>query len=84
MLWTFRILAALNLILLAAAFFYRPPGEDPAGTTMRLGFAVVAATMLGAILAIYRLADMRWLRAVVLAVLALPPLALAYAAWLAV
>lgn len=80
--WTFRILAALDLILLAAAFFCRPPGEGAAGAGMRLGFTVVAATMFGVILAIYRLADMRWLRGVVLGVLALPPLVLAYWAWL--
>jgi hypothetical protein len=82
MLWTFRMFAALDLVLLAAAFLYRPVGEDPAGAAMRLGFTVVAATMFGVILVIYRLADMRWLRIVVLAVMALPVLALAYGAWL--
>lgn len=54
MLWAFRILATLNGLLLALAFLYQSPGEDPAGAGLRLGFAVIYAVLLAAVLLVYR------------------------------
>ncbi len=72
MLWTFRILAGLNILMLAAAFLYQSPGEDPAGISMRIGIAVFYALFLAAVLAIYHFAKSRWARIPMLILLALP------------
>ena len=37
MVWSFRILAGVNLVLLAAASIYQAPGADPPGAGLRLG-----------------------------------------------
>jgi hypothetical protein len=79
--WTFRILAALNLLLLAAALFYRAPGEDPAGEGMRMGFAVFYGIALGVVLALYRI-KAEWLRVILLVLLTLPPLSILYGIYL--
>ena len=80
--WTFRILAALNIVLLAMAFLYRSPGEDPAGAGLRLGFAVVYAIALAAVLLIHSLVKATWVRAAMLVLLALPALSIGYGIWL--
>ena len=78
MLWAFRILAVLNGLLLAAAFLYQAPGEDPAGAGMRLGFAVLYAILLAIVLAVYRFAKTPWVRIPMLVLLALPLLSILY------
>ena len=78
MVWTFRILAAVNVLLLLAAFFYQAPGEDPAGAGLRLGFAVVYAIALAMVLLLYRFVKTLWLRVPLLVVLALPLLSIVY------
>jgi len=78
MLWAFRILTTLNALLLAAAFVYRSPGEDPAGAGLRLGFAVFYAVALAAVLLIYRSAKTRWVRLPLLLLLTLPALSIIY------
>jgi hypothetical protein len=75
--WTFRILAGLNLLLLALALFYQSPGEDPAGEGMRMGIAVFYGLVLGIVLALYRI-KAQWLRVILLVLLALPPLLVVY------
>lgn len=80
--WTFRILAALNLALLGIAFLYQSPGEDPAGAGLRLGFAVIYAVALAAVLLLYRLVKATWVRAAMLVLLALPALSIGYGIWL--
>ena len=82
MLWAFRILAILNGLLLAAAFLYRSPGEDPAGAGMRLGFAVFYAVALALVLILYQFATTPWVRVPLLVVLALPALSVVYGMWL--
>jgi hypothetical protein len=77
MVWTFRILAGLNLLLLALALFYQSPGEDPAGEGLRMGIAVVYGVALGVVLALYRI-KATWLRVILLVLLALPPLVVVY------
>jgi glucan phosphoethanolaminetransferase (alkaline phosphatase superfamily) len=76
--WTFRILAAVNVLLLLAAFFYQAPGEDPAGAGLRLGFAVVYAIALAMVLLLYRFVKTLWPRVPLLVVLALPLLSIVY------
>ena len=78
MVWTFRILVGLNVLLLAAAFFYQSPGEDPAGAGLRLGFAVVYAIVLAAVLLLYRFVKMPSVRIPLLIVLALPAISILY------
>ena len=80
--WPFRLLAALNGLLLAAAFRYRSSGEDPAGAGLRLGFAVFYAIALAAVLLLYRLVKTPWVRVPLLVLLALPLLSLVYGIWL--
>jgi hypothetical protein len=76
--WAFRILAALNLLLLAVALFYQAPGEDPAGAGMRLGFAVFFGIALALMLLLYRVAKTDWIRTPILIVLAVPLLSIVY------
>lgn len=78
MLWTFRILVALNVLLLAAAFLYQSPGEDPAGAGLRLGFAVFYAIAFGIVVLIYRVVGTSWVRVPMLILLALPALSILY------
>lgn len=80
--WTFRILAALNALLLAAAFFYQAPGEDTAGAGLRLGFAVFYAIALAVVLALYHFVKTPWVRVPLLVVLSLPALSIVYGIWL--
>ena len=82
MTWAFRILAGLNLLLLAVALFYQAPGEDPAGEGLRLGFAFFFAIALGLMLALYRFAKTDWIRIPILVVLTVPLLSIVYAAYL--
>ena len=72
MLWTFRILAGLNGLMLAAAFLYQSPGEDSAGAGIRLGIAVVYALALAIVFVIYHFAKTPWVRVPMLVLLALP------------
>jgi hypothetical protein len=81
MLWTFRILAALNLIMLAFAFLYRSPGEDPAGAGLRLGFAVIYALCLGGVLAVHHFSRSQGMRVAMLALLTIPFLMILYGIW---
>jgi hypothetical protein len=78
MVWSFRMLAGVNLLLLAAAFLYQAPGEDPAGAGLRLGFAVVYAIALAAVLLLYRFVTTPWVRVPLLVLLAMPLLSIAY------
>ena len=78
MLWAFRILATLNGLMLAAAFLYRSPGEDPAGAGLRLGFAVVYAIALAVVLLLYHFVKTPWVRVPMLILLALPALSIVY------
>ena len=78
MLWTFRILATLNGVLLLIAFFYKSSGEDPAGTGMRLGFAFFFAIAFAAVLLIYHFGKAPWVRVPMLALLILPLLSIVY------
>lgn len=78
MVWSFRILAGVNLLLLAAAFFYQAPGEDPAGAGLRLGFAVIYALALAGVLLLYRFVTTLWVRVVLLVLLAMPLFSIAY------
>ncbi len=82
MLWAFRILATLNVLLLAVAFLYQSPGEDPAGAGLRLGFAVLYAIALAATLLIYHFARTPWIRIPMLILLLLPALSIVYGIWL--
>ena len=61
--WALRILASLNLVLLALALFYRSPGEDPAGEALRTSLAVFYALALEAVLLLYRFVTATWARA---------------------
>lgn len=70
--WTFRILAALNLVLLAVTFFHRAPGEDPAGRAMREGFTVIHASALIIVVLLYTMVRAPWVRMPLLVLLALP------------
>jgi hypothetical protein len=54
MVWSFRILTGVDLVLLAAALLYQVPGEDPAGAGLRLGFAVFYAMASAVVLLLYR------------------------------
>jgi hypothetical protein len=76
--WAFRILATLDALLLLLAFFYQAPGEDPAGAGLRLGFAVVFAISLTAVLLLYRFCKTPWVRVPLLVLLALPALSVLY------
>jgi glucan phosphoethanolaminetransferase (alkaline phosphatase superfamily) len=78
MVWSFRILAGVNLLLLAAAFLYQAPGEDPAGAGIRLGFAVFYAIALAAALLLYKCITTPWVRVPILVLLAMPLLSIAY------
>ncbi|HKX79819.1 MAG TPA: hypothetical protein VJM34_14980 [Novosphingobium sp.] len=78
MVLAFRILAGLNLLLLAFAFLYRSPGEDPAGAGMRMGFAVAFALALAVLLPLFHFVKTRWIRVPVLALLAIPALSIVY------
>jgi hypothetical protein len=78
MVWSFRILAGVNLLLLLAAFLYQAPGEDPAGAGLRLGFAVVYAMALAAVLLLYRFVKTSRLRVPLLVLLALPLFSIVY------
>lgn len=80
--WAFRILAALNGVLLVVALFYQAPGEDPAGEGMRLGFAVFFAIALAIVLLLYRVVKTNWVRGPLLAIMALPVLSIGYGIWL--
>lgn len=82
MVWTFRILAGLNVLLLAFAFFYQSPGEDPAGAGMRLGFAVAYLIALAVVLGFYALVKARWVRIPLLVILALPLVSILYGIFL--
>lgn len=78
MLWAFRILATLNGLLLAAAFFYQSPGEDPAGAGLRLGFALFFAIALACVLLLYRFCKTPLVRIPMLVLLTLPMLTVFY------
>lgn len=78
MVWTFRILAALNLLLLAVTFFYQSPGEDPAGAGMRIGFAAAYLIALAVVLGLYAAVKTKWVRMPLLVVLALPLVSIGY------
>lgn len=78
MVWSFRILAGVNLLLLLAAFLYQAPGEAPAGAGLRLGFAVVYAMALAAVLLLYRFVKTSRLRVPLLVLLALPLFSIVY------
>ena len=78
MLLGFRILATLNGLLLAAAFLYHSPGEDPAGAGLRLGFALFFAIALAAVLLLYHFFKTLWVRGPMLVVLTLPLLTIVY------
>lgn len=78
----FKILAALDIVLLGAAFLYQSPGEDPAGAGLRLGFAVIFAVLLAGALLLYHFVATPWVRVPVLIVLALPILSMLYGVWL--
>lgn len=82
MLWAFRILAGLNLLMLAAAFLYQSPGEDPAGAGIRIGFAVVYALALAVVLLVYHFVKTPWVRVPLLVVLTLPGLSILYGIYL--
>jgi hypothetical protein len=82
MVWTFRILATLNLLMLAAAFLYRAPGEDPAGAGLRLGFAVFYGIALALVLLVYHFVKANWVRVPMLALLTIPALSILYGIWL--
>ena len=82
MLWTFRILAALNGLLLAVTFLYRAPGEDPAGEGMRMGFGVAYAIALAVVLGLYALVRTPWVRVPLLAILVLPFVSILYGIYL--
>ena len=68
----------MNGLLLAAAFLYRAPGEDPAGAGLRLGFAVVYAIALAVVLALYLFVKTPLLRVPMLVLLALPFFSIVY------
>jgi len=70
--WAFRILAGLNLLVVAFGFLYQPPGEDPAGTGMRLGLAALYAIYVGAAVGIHVLVKARWVEVAMVVLLALP------------
>ena len=78
MLWAFRILAALDGLLLLAAFFYKAAGEDPAGAGLRLGFAFFFAIAFAAVLLLYHYCKTPWVRIPMLVLLAVPPLSIVY------
>jgi len=78
MFWAFRILATLNALMLAAAFLYRSPGEDAAGTGMRIGFAVFYAIALAVVLLLYHFVKTPWVRVPMLVVLTLPIVLIVY------
>lgn len=78
MLWTFRILVALNGLLLLIAFFYQSSGEDPAGQGIRIGFAIMYAIAMAGILLAYRLFKTPWVRIPMLVLLTLPCLSIVY------
>jgi hypothetical protein len=82
MVWAFRILVALNLVLLAVALFYQAPGEDPAGAGMRMGFAVFFGIALALMLALYHFAKTDWIRVPILVVLTVPFLSIGYGIFL--
>jgi hypothetical protein len=76
--WTFKILAALNGLLILVLFFYKASGEDPAGEGMRLGVATIMLFAYAAILAGYLLIKWKPLRVVLLILLALPIITTVY------
>lgn len=76
--WTFKILAALNGLLILVLFFYKASGEDPAGEGMRLGVATIMLFAYAAILAGYWLIKWKPLRVVLLILLALPIITTVY------
>ena len=78
MTWAFRILAALNGLMLAMALFYQSPGEDPAGAGLRLGFAVFYGIALAVAIGLHQWIKARWFRVIILVVLASPILSLVY------
>lgn len=78
MMWAFRILATLNGLLLAAAFLYQSPGEDPAGAGLRLGFAVFYGIALTVVVLLYHFVKTSWVRMPMLVLLALPMVSIAY------
>ncbi len=78
MIWAFRILATLNLLLIALAFFYQSPGEDAAGAGLRLGLAVVYAFIFVGVMLLYRFVSSPSVRVPVLAVLTLPMISILY------
>lgn len=76
--WTFKILAALNGLLILVLFFYKASGEDPAGEGMRLGVATIMLFAYATILAGYWLIKWKPLRVVLLILLALPIITTVY------
>lgn len=82
MAWAFRILVALNLLLLAFTLFYQSPGEDPAGAGLRMGFGVAYVIALGLVLPLYHFVKTAWVRVPLLVLLALPALSILYGIWL--
>ena len=79
--WPFRILLAANALMLAAAFLYKSPCEDPAGTGLRLGFAIFYAVCLAVVLLLYHFINTPWVRIPMLALLTLPLFIIAYGVW---
>jgi hypothetical protein len=75
---TFRILAAVNALLLVVTLFYQSPGEDPAGAGLRMGFAVIYAIALAAVLALYHFVKTPWVRVPMLVLLGLPVISILY------
>ena len=82
MVWVFRILAALNGLMLLAMFLYSGGGEDPAGTSMRMGLAVVFLIMLASVIALYLMVKWKPVRVLMLVLLTLPILFVFYGAGL--
>lgn len=78
----FKIMATLNGLLLAVAFLYKSPGEDPAGAGLRVAFAVFYAIGLALALLLYRFVKTPWVRMPVLALLTVPMLLIVYGIWL--
>jgi hypothetical protein len=76
--WTFKILAALNGLLILVLLFYKASGEDPAGEGMRLAVATIMLGAYAAILASYWLIKWTPLRVVLIVLLAVPIAVTAY------
>ena len=77
--WAFRIIAALNGLLLAVLFFYRASGEDAAGRGMREGAALLYLMALAVTLLAYWLIKWWPLRILILVVMSVPLLLTIYA-----